>query len=177
MCYVGLVYPRPRFGLLSRGEAVRDEPAQYISMRLRKRPWSFLIGESLYRDSQYWATVQKAAVQLSTCKHTLQDTGSARPMFLPSMQTLNRFIMIMHRRYTGERDKPEQRTWKTQSRRQEHERVRVREVCHRTSRRERDVYESQQVGSQPFHHEHSWTSVSADLFTPQWLCIPTPSRV
>ena len=33
MCYVGLVYPRPRFGLLSRGEAVRDEPAQYISMQ------------------------------------------------------------------------------------------------------------------------------------------------
>ena len=33
VCYVGLVYPRPHFGLLSRGEAVRDEPAQYISMR------------------------------------------------------------------------------------------------------------------------------------------------
>ena len=33
VCYVGLVYPRPRFGLLSRGEAVRGEPAQYISMR------------------------------------------------------------------------------------------------------------------------------------------------
>ena len=27
--YVGLVYPRPHFGLLSRGEAVPDEPAQY----------------------------------------------------------------------------------------------------------------------------------------------------
>ena len=33
VCYVGLVYPRPHFGLLSRGEAVRGEPAQYISMR------------------------------------------------------------------------------------------------------------------------------------------------
>ena len=33
VCYVGLVYPRPRFGLLSSGGAVRDEPAQYISMR------------------------------------------------------------------------------------------------------------------------------------------------
>ena len=33
VCYVGLVYPRPRFGLLPRGEAVRDEPAQFISMQ------------------------------------------------------------------------------------------------------------------------------------------------
>ena len=33
VCYVGLVYPRPHFGLPLLGEAVRDEPAQYISMR------------------------------------------------------------------------------------------------------------------------------------------------
>ena len=51
LCFVGKVYPRPRIGLLSLGEAVWDEPAQYISMRLRKRPGSFLIG-SHYRDSQ-----------------------------------------------------------------------------------------------------------------------------
>ena len=51
VCYVGLVYPRPHFGLLSRGEAVRDEPAQYISMRapdsVRKRPRSFLMGVTI----------------------------------------------------------------------------------------------------------------------------------
>ena len=44
-------YPWPRIGLLSLGEAVLDESAQYISMRgLRKPPGSFLIG-SHYRDS------------------------------------------------------------------------------------------------------------------------------
>ena len=53
MCYVGLVYPRPRFGLLSHGEAVRDEPAQYtLACGLRKRPWSFLMGVT-DSDSQY----------------------------------------------------------------------------------------------------------------------------
>ena len=31
--FVGLVYRRPRFVLLSRGEAIRDEPAQCISMQ------------------------------------------------------------------------------------------------------------------------------------------------
>ena len=31
--FVGKVYPWPRIGLLSLGEAVWDEPAQYISMR------------------------------------------------------------------------------------------------------------------------------------------------
>ena len=45
--YVGLVYPQPHFGLLSRGEAVRDEPAQYISMRAPVVP-----NGSHYRDSQ-----------------------------------------------------------------------------------------------------------------------------
>ena len=47
VCYVSLVYPRPHFGLLSRGEAVRDrdEPAQYIlACGLRKQPRSFLMG-------------------------------------------------------------------------------------------------------------------------------------
>ena len=52
MCYVGLVYPRPRFGLLSRGEAVRDEPAQYISMRAPETTVVVPNG-SHYRDSQY----------------------------------------------------------------------------------------------------------------------------
>ena len=33
LCFVGKVYPWPRIGLLSLGEAVWDEPAQYISMR------------------------------------------------------------------------------------------------------------------------------------------------
>ena len=48
VCYVGLVYPRPHFGLLSRGEAVRDEPAQYtLACGLRKRPRSFLMGSWL----------------------------------------------------------------------------------------------------------------------------------
>ena len=32
VCYVGLVYPRPHFGLLSRGEANRDEP---VSQQIR----------------------------------------------------------------------------------------------------------------------------------------------
>ena len=32
LCFVGKVYPWPRIGLLSLGEAVWDEPAQYISM-------------------------------------------------------------------------------------------------------------------------------------------------
>ena len=33
LCFVGKVYPWPRIGLLSLGEAIWDEPAQYISMR------------------------------------------------------------------------------------------------------------------------------------------------
>ena len=33
LCFVGKVYPWPRIGLLSLGEAVWNEPAQYISMR------------------------------------------------------------------------------------------------------------------------------------------------
>ena len=33
LCFVGKVYPWPRIDLLSLGEAVWDEPAQYISMR------------------------------------------------------------------------------------------------------------------------------------------------
>ena len=49
--YVGLVYPRPHFGLLSRGEAVRDEPAQYISMRAPERT-AVVPNGSHYRDSQ-----------------------------------------------------------------------------------------------------------------------------
>ena len=51
VCYVGLVYPRPHFGLFSRGEAVRDEPAQCISMRA---PETFAVVPkgSHYRDSQ-----------------------------------------------------------------------------------------------------------------------------
>ena len=48
--FVGKVYPRPCIGLLSLGEAIWDEPAQYISMRALET--SFLIG-SHYRDSQY----------------------------------------------------------------------------------------------------------------------------
>ena len=32
VCYVGLVYSRPRFGLLSSGGAVRDEP---VSQQIR----------------------------------------------------------------------------------------------------------------------------------------------
>ena len=51
VCYVGLVYPRPRFGLLSRGEAVRGEPAQYISMRAPETTVVVPNG-SHYRDSQ-----------------------------------------------------------------------------------------------------------------------------
>ena len=52
LCFVGEVYPWPRIGLLSLGEAVWDEPAQYtLACGLRKRPGSFLIG-SHYRDSQ-----------------------------------------------------------------------------------------------------------------------------
>ena len=50
--YVGLVYPRPRFGLLSRGEVVRDEPAQYISMRAPETTVVVPNG-SHYRDSRY----------------------------------------------------------------------------------------------------------------------------
>ena len=49
--YVGLVYPRPRFGLFSRGEAVRDEPVQYISMRAPETTVVVPNG-SHYRDSQ-----------------------------------------------------------------------------------------------------------------------------
>ena len=33
LCFVGEVYPGSHIGLLSLGEAVWDEPAQYISMR------------------------------------------------------------------------------------------------------------------------------------------------
>ena len=60
VCYVGLVYPRPRFGLLSRGEAVRDEPAQYISMRAPETTVVVPNG-SHYRDSQYkYVTLRNA---------------------------------------------------------------------------------------------------------------------
>ena len=52
VCYVGLVYPLPHFGLLSRGEADRDEPAQYISMRAPETTVVIPNG-SHYRDSQY----------------------------------------------------------------------------------------------------------------------------
>ena len=52
VCYVGLVYPRPRFGFLSRGEAVRGKPAQYISMRAPETTVVVPNG-SHYRDSQY----------------------------------------------------------------------------------------------------------------------------
>ena len=54
MCYVGLVYSRPHFGFLSRGEAVRDEPAQYISMRPPETT-TVVPNGSHYRDSQYYA--------------------------------------------------------------------------------------------------------------------------
>ena len=43
VCYVGLVYPRPRFGLLSHGEAVRDEP---VSQEILSP------GNSVARDSE-----------------------------------------------------------------------------------------------------------------------------
>ena len=46
------IYPRPRFGLLLRGEAVRVEPAQYISMRAPETTVVVPNG-SHYRDSQY----------------------------------------------------------------------------------------------------------------------------
>ena len=52
VCYVGLVYPQPHFSLLSRGEAVRDEPAQYISMQAPETTMVVPNG-SHYRDSQY----------------------------------------------------------------------------------------------------------------------------
>ena len=52
VCYVSLVYPRPHFGLLSRWEAVRDEPAQYISMRAPETT-AVVPNGSHYRDSQY----------------------------------------------------------------------------------------------------------------------------
>ena len=51
VCYVGLVYPWPHFGLLSRGEAVRDEPAQYISIQAPETTVVVPNG-SHYRDSQ-----------------------------------------------------------------------------------------------------------------------------
>ena len=36
LCFVGLIYQWPHFGLLSYGEAVRHDPTQYISMQLWK---------------------------------------------------------------------------------------------------------------------------------------------
>ena len=51
VCYVGLVYPRPHFGLPSRGEAVWDELAQYISMRAPEMT-TVVPNGSHYRDSQ-----------------------------------------------------------------------------------------------------------------------------
>ena len=49
VCYVSLVYLRPHFGLLSRGEAVRDELAQYISMQA---PETTVVVPNGSRDSQ-----------------------------------------------------------------------------------------------------------------------------
>ena len=43
VCFVGLVYPLPHFGLLSHVEAVQDEPAQNVNMQAQ-RPRSFLMG-------------------------------------------------------------------------------------------------------------------------------------
>ena len=47
LCFVGKVYPWPRIGLLSLGEAVWDEPAQYISMRAPETTRVVLNRESL----------------------------------------------------------------------------------------------------------------------------------
>ena len=52
VCYVCLVYPQPHFGLLSCGEAVRDELAQNISMRAPETT-AVIPNGSHYRDSQY----------------------------------------------------------------------------------------------------------------------------
>ena len=51
VCFIDLVYPLPHFGLLSRGEAVRGEPAQYISMWAPETTMVVPNG-SHYRDSQ-----------------------------------------------------------------------------------------------------------------------------
>ena len=47
LCFVGKVYPWPRIGLLSLGEAVWDKPAQYISMRALETTWVVPNRESL----------------------------------------------------------------------------------------------------------------------------------
>ena len=52
LCFVGKVYPWPRIGLLSLGEAFGMSRPNTLACGLRKRPGSFLIG-SHYRDSQY----------------------------------------------------------------------------------------------------------------------------
>ena len=52
LCFVGKVYPWPRNGLLSLGEAFGTSRPNTLACGLRKRPGSFLIG-SHYRDSQY----------------------------------------------------------------------------------------------------------------------------
>ena len=52
VCYIGLVYPRPHFRPPLRGEAVRNEPAQYISMRAPETT-AVVPNGSHYRDSQY----------------------------------------------------------------------------------------------------------------------------
>ena len=51
LCFVGKVYPWPRIGLLSLGEAFGTSRPNTLACGLRKRPGSFLIG-SHYRDSQ-----------------------------------------------------------------------------------------------------------------------------
>ena len=91
VCYVGLVYPRPRFGLLSRGEAVRDEPAQYISMRAPETTVVVPNG-SHYRDSQYSRparctarpTVSQSNHSKTTCSYLDYDIttiGNQNPDF------------------------------------------------------------------------------------------------
>ena len=74
VCYVGLVYPRPRFGLLSRGEAVRGEPAQYISMRAPETTVVIPNG-SHYRDSQQEPIT---IINLEHCL-VLNETSIKRP--------------------------------------------------------------------------------------------------
>ena len=52
LCFVGYVYRRPYCSLLSRGEAIRDDLAQYISMQAPEMTQVVPNG-SHYRDSQH----------------------------------------------------------------------------------------------------------------------------
>ena len=80
VCYDGLVYLRPHFGLLSSGGAVWDEPAQYISMQAPETTVVVPNG-SHYRDSQF----------ICIYRHSRRE-GASKPKSVRPSQRVSEFL-------------------------------------------------------------------------------------